>query len=226
MWTKRIEAHAQAMLRREINDTATLQKLRAAKLGKPAHPATTAAFTEFRENRILRAKASGIEYPRACPHCKNTEVIRAGVARDAQRFRCRACDRTFGQSAKALPIRWRLMCHRCGSFDTHNAGPGKSGGRQGYCHLCRLRFTQGGREELDRNGLLLKMRIEMLRLPKDVAAEMQQQAYLDVLEGKGYCWSVELCTPDAWKNTRGEYGEAGSDHPMYRLHNGQAPIEA
>lgn len=235
MWSTRIEAHSREMLKRALQeseklrkrreailnrplrDAENLRKRREAKLGKPAHPETTKAFTEYRESRIKRAKASGIRYPSECPHCEHKEIIRAGETKGGrQRFRCRKCHRSFGLSGKTLKQRWTLMCHRCGSVDVHSAGEGKKGGRRGFCHQCKTAFTQGGSAEMDRNGMLLKMRVDMLRLPKDVAAELYQQAYADVLQGNGYCWLIGLNVPEAWKNARGAYHENGSGQKFYQ----------
>jgi hypothetical protein len=95
-------------------------------------------------------------------------------------------------------------------------GPSPDSGRTGYCAICRKRFIQGGRNELAKYHLLLARRIGELKLPEDVKAEVLQMAYRDVIEGAGYCWTVELRTKEAWRNARGEYGQRGSDDRTYR----------
>jgi transposase-like protein len=216
MWNQRLEAHAAAMLRRSEQSHETKRRRQQQRVS----PATLKAFGEFREQRIATAKASGVFYPKACPHCHNAEVLRAGFKRGIQRYRCRGCNRTFGDPATGgSPIfgrRWKLMCYRCGSFHTQNAGPGAAGGRAGNCLDCHRSFVQGGREEIERGHLLLKLRIELLQLSGEIAAELLQQATLDVLDGRGYCWTVEL---DVGKARRGAHGESwfGSDHPAYQL---------
>jgi len=81
--------------------------------------------------------------------------------------------------------------------------------------------VQGGLKDLQKYHLLLEKRIIDTGLPPDVQAEVLQMAAEDVLIGKGYCWTVELRLKEAWYNTRGEYGQRGSDHPVFRLEQGQ-----
>ncbi len=85
---------------------------------------------------------------------------------------------------------------------------------------CGKGFVQGGRADLARYHLLLEQRVKALKLPQDVAAEVLHQAAQDVIEGKGYCWTVELHTAAAFRECRGTWG-LGSDHPAYREANGQ-----
>jgi hypothetical protein len=113
------------------------------------------------------------------------------------------------------PVLVRLICYRCGA-EGRNMGPSPNSGRTGWCAVCRKRFIQGGRTELAKYHLLLERRISESKLPGDVQAEALQMAYRDVIEGAGYCWSVELRTREAWRNARGEYGQRGSDDRTYR----------
>ncbi len=64
-----------------------------------------------------------------------------------------------------------------------------------------------------------------LNLPGDVEAEVLQIATMDVLTGKGYCWTVDLDAKEAWRNCRGEYGQRGSDHPQFREQMGQTKAD-
>jgi hypothetical protein len=95
-------------------------------------------------------------------------------------------------------------------------GPSPHSGRTGWCAACRKRFIQGGRNELAKYHLLLERRVNDLKLPDDVKAEAIQMAYRDVIEGAGYCWTVDLRTKEAWRNARGEYRQFGSDDRTYR----------
>lgn len=169
-------------------------------------------------------------YP-ACPHCKHSAgTIRAGHAKGIQRYRCVTCRRTFSGPSVVVrlePCDYDLICYHCGSKDAARIGRGHSKSRTGrlaLCHTCGRKFVQGGLHDLQRCHLVLEDRISRTGLPADVGAEVLQMAYTDVLEGKGYCWSVDLRVKEAWFNTRGEYRQMGSDHPEYRKHNGQKMV--
>lgn len=117
-----------------------------------------------------------------------------------------------------------LLCYRCGGTDAEALGVSPNSGRIGKCRKCTKRFTQGGRNELAKYHLVLEARVRGLGLPREVEAEAMQLAVRDVIEGKGYCWSVAIRQADAWRAVRGEYGQRGSDHPEYRRQQGQGPI--
>lgn len=165
-----------------------------------------------------------------CPDCDgatSVNTIRAGFARNIQRFRCRLCRRTFSGPTvliKLEPYDYEMVCYHCGNNDVNRIGKGYSKsrtGRMGFCNKCKRRFVQGGLKDLQKYHLLLEKRIIDVGLPTDVEAEVLQLAAEDVLIGKGYCWSVKLRLKEAWYNTRGEYGQRGSDHPVFRLEQGQ-----
>lgn len=155
-------------------------------------------------------------YP-LCPRCNGSNVIRRGVPNGLQQYRCKDCKRNFAGRGVRLqePVAVKLICYRCGGMGT-NLGPSPNSGRTGYCAACRKRFIQGGRNELAKYHLLLERRIGELKMPDDVKAEVLQMAYRDVIEGAGYCWSVEFRTKEAWRNARGEYRQFGSDDRTYR----------
>jgi hypothetical protein len=155
-------------------------------------------------------------YP-LCPRCHGTNVIRRGRPHGLQNYRCKDCLRNFmGRGVRLQEaVLVKLICYRCGA-EGRNMGPSANSGRTGYCAICRKRFIQGGRNELAKYHLLLERRIGDLKLPQDVKAEVLQMAYRDVIEGAGYCWTVELRMKEAWRNARGEYGQRGSDDRTYR----------
>lgn len=170
-----------------------------------------------------------LEHMPECPRCQGTQVKRAGLARGRQVYHCHDCNRKFmGRGFRLLGPTTetpKLLCYRCGNTDTKNLGPAADSGRTGFCPQCDKRFIQGGRNELAKYHLLLEKRVKDLKLPKDVEAEAVQMAFRDVIEGKGYCWTVELRKADAFKAARGEYGQRGSDHPEFRKHQGQKYVE-
>lgn len=155
-------------------------------------------------------------YP-LCPRCNGANVIRRGVPSGLQQYRCKDCNRNFAGRGVRLQeaVLVKLICYRCGA-EGRNMGPSPDSGRTGWCASCRKRFIQGGRNELAKYHLLLDRRIGELKLPDDVKAEVLQMAYRDVIEGAGYCWTVEFRTKEAWRNARGEYGQRGSDDRTYR----------
>jgi hypothetical protein len=164
-----------------------------------------------------------------CTRCQGNEVKRAGLdARGKQRYRCRPCNRSFGgpcvqvvDSGKS----YNLICYRCGAEHCKGLGQSAASGRLGFCSRCRQRFIQGGRNDLARYHLLLEHRIAERKLPDDVAAELLQISYMDVITGAGYCWTVPLREKDAWKVARGEWGQKGSDHPKFRQQMGQSKYD-
>ena len=166
-------------------------------------------------------RTHAFEYP-LCPRCDSGNVKRAGFADGIQRFRCLDCRRTFSgviSNIRELPAQVPLICHRCGGYDVQPIASGKGRGR---CRVCNKLFTQGGPRELDRNRALLMMRVDALEAPDDVRAAVLVQACLDVLEGRGYCWTVELRLKDAWGEVAGGYGrESGQYHPVYRAAVGE-----
>lgn len=170
-----------------------------------------------------------MEHMPLCPRCNSDQVKRAGFANGRQQYKCHDCTRRFmGQGFRLVGPKTEsvtLMCFRCGSTDVKSLGISPVSGRTGLCRPCKHRFIQGGRNELAKYHLLLEKRVADLKLPKDVAAEALQLAFKDVIEGKGYCWTVEIRHKDAWKAVRGEFGQRGSDHPEFRLQNGQRIIE-
>lgn len=183
--------------------------------------ANAAAESKAAVSVVSPGKVSRISYPSKCPHCESQTIIRKGLGRNKQRYGCCSCGRTFGSYG---PDRFdfNFMCYRCGGGDIQDRGPRQTGGRTGYCLACKRKFVQGGKGDLQFHHLLLRCRVDALPISSEFKAEMLQQAMLDVLEGRGYCWTVELDTKAAFKATRGEYGQQGSDHPMYRMHNGQS----
>lgn len=158
-----------------------------------------------------------------CPRCQSKDTMKKGRSSIGKQMHwCRDCSRHFIGKMKWVPRGTDngLMCFRCGGYNVFGQGSKNHNGRAGYCRDCRRYFTQGGREDYERYHLLLEMRVKALRLPSDVSAELLQAAVVDVLSGKGYCWTVDLCVTEAFAAARGDYG-LGSDHPMYRLQNGQ-----
>lgn len=171
-------------------------------------------------------------YP-PCPRCNGAtsrNTIRAGFARGIQRFRCLFCRSTFSGGTiviKLEPVTFPLICYHCGGKGKpFGRGQNRSRtGRMSWCQDCKRKFVQGGLKDLQKYHLVIEKRIAELKLPKDVASEVLQTASVDVLAGKGYCWSVELKAKEAWRDCRGEFGQRGSDHPAFRAQNGQPRIE-
>ena len=168
-----------------------------------------------------------VPYPK-CQRCNNSPgTIRAGFANGIQRYRCVYCRGTFTGPIiviKLEPCDYKIICYHCGSANTNRLGRGMSKSRTGrlaLCNNCNRKFVQGGLHDLQKYHLVLEERIANLHVPEDVQSEILQMAYVDVLAGKGYSWSVELKIKEAWRNARGEYGQKGSDHPQFRLQAGQ-----
>lgn len=179
--------------------------------------------------RTFRDPSKRTAYP-PCPRCNGSRLegtIRAGLARGIQRFRCLQCRGTFSGPTVVVKLEeqdYEMICYHCGSKNTKRQGRGSNEtrtGRMGLCLSCDKKFVQGGVKDLQKYHLLLEKRIIELDLPEDVEAEVLQTATMDVLIGKGYCWSVELKTSDAFRNVRGEWGQRGSDHPKFREQMGQ-----
>lgn len=78
----------------------------------------------------------------------------------------------------------------------------------------------GGPDEIQENLAILERRVRARTPDADIRDELLQMACLDVLDGGWTCESVRLQFEKARRNARGNRVK-GSDHPMYRLHNGQ-----
>lgn len=183
--------------------------------------------------KTIRDPSKRTAYP-PCPHCNGSRpegTIRAGIAAGIQRYRCQQCRKTFSGPTVRIrlePQDYKMICYHCGSHKTKRIGKGVSdsrSGRMGLCLGCGKKFVQGGLKDLQKYHLLLEKRIIDLKLPDEVEAEVLQIAVMDVLAGKGYCWTVELKTKEAWRNCRGEYKQKGSDHPAFKEQQGQAKYE-
>lgn len=192
---------------------------------------------ESLSERPPRAKAVSIKYPEKCPRCSHAEVVRAGTTGSASRrqmFRCKKCNSTFVNLNDGLGVKrkeFNLLCHRCGGVDVENRGPGRrrdsggGGGRQGYCFTCKKGFLQGGVHHLNKHLSELELRVRSTGLPADIRSEVLQDASIRVINGEGYVHNIELRVPAAYRESRGKYGEKGSSHPVFRLHQGQPPFE-
>lgn len=181
------------------------------------------------KGRTIRDPSKRTGYP-ACPHCSNSRpegTIRAGMSRGIQRYRCLQCRATYSGPTVTVRLEkqdYSMICYHCGSSKTERLGRSTNEsrtGRVGRCLACSKTFIQGGLKDLQKYHLLLEKRVIDLGLPNDVEAEVLQTAYTDVLTGKGYCWTVELKTKEAWRNCRGEWGQRGSDDPAFREQQGQ-----
>lgn len=186
---------------------------------------------EGRQQHPRWKSPEGIEYPKECPRCHHDKIVRAGFVRSSQNqmFRCKACNSTFVNPEKKTvkPITdFNLVCHRCWGKNTENRGPGKKekGGRQGFCFTCNKGFTQGGKHHLEKNYSTLEQRVKQLGLSKDVELEVLQDAALRVLKGEGYVHNIPLQKSAAFREVYGEFGQMGSDHRVFKLHNDQ-PFE-
>jgi hypothetical protein len=187
------------------------QQRKAAVLARRASQ-TVREITELPGRRVMFP----CEYP-PCPGCASEHVIRAGVTRGEQRYRCRECNRTYYGDVKLVVHRHgiALRCHRCGTAGTQRgAEPRPHSGLTGWCPQCRRVFTQGGRRHLDDSLVVLLNRIKELGLPPDVRDEVYAQAALDVLEGRGYTFDIPLDARAGFARARGGFG-SGSDHPVF-----------
>jgi transposase-like protein len=152
-----------------------------------------------------------------CPHCGG-DSIRAGVHKGEQRFRCKACNRTYYSEAALRPVDAgiTLVCCRCGGGNCAFRGAaGRAGsGIMGRCHDCQKNFTQGGRHHLDTTLALLIRRLQALDVGPHVRAEVYAHAAVAVLQGVGYTWSVPLDVAGANQRLGKEtWGDRGSEHP-------------
>jgi hypothetical protein len=181
----------------------------------------------------LQDPAKRVHFP-PCPRCNGARpegTIRAGFAKGIQRYRCLQCRSTFSGPTVVVKLEvqdYVMICYHCGSEKTKRQGKSSNNtrtGRMGLCLSCNRKFVQGGKKDLQKCHLILEKRINDLKLPKDVALEVLQTATVDVLIGKGYCWSVELKTKEAFRNVRGEYAQRGSDHPKFREQMGQSKYD-
>lgn len=138
-----------------------------------------------------------------CPYCPehDSNVVKRNIAKRArglpkQVYHCRTCRKFFTGACRDVsldkPKALTLMCYRCGTMSKYTDRRGTIGGQRGYCHQCRRYFVQGGILELNRCHLLLFKRVQELDLPSDVAAEMYNEAASLVLNGDGYCWTIDL----------------------------------
>lgn len=191
----------------------------------------TAAITRRANQHIIevdlppgRRLLFPFKYP-PCPRCQSEHVIRGGMHRGEQRYRCLKCRRSFYGNVRLLICHHdvQLVCHRCGSPGTSRGSAQRPrSGLVGWCSVCSKRFTQGGPRQLDLGMAVLIERVHAQGAPPDVHEELFAQACLDVLEGFGYPWNVLLNVKAAFRRARGGWG-LGSDHPEYRRQNGQQP---
>lgn len=209
-------------VRKPIKSTRRLQAL----LDNERRRALARARRERRETQeanvvdvaVLPGKVRRIDmsvYPQ-CPHCGG-QSIRAGVWKGEQRFRCKACNRTYYTDVviRAVDADITLVCCRCGGGRCAFRGAaGRAGsGIMGRCHDCNKNFTQGGRYHLDHTLALLVQRIQALAVPPDLRAEVYAQAAINVLQGIGYTWNIPLDVAGARKQLSKEtWGDLGSHH--------------
>lgn len=184
----------------------------------------------YRTARRPRGRPKGVPAYKGirpeCPHCGGYAIKRAGFSHhkdgvSVQRWKCGECGRSFNGPGFRIkdqrPI--NLVCYRCGRENCNSSGKVNSGaGRVGICPTCKRSFTQGGREDLTKYHLVLETRIREKNLPDKVERELLQLAYMDVLEGFGYCWNVPLRISDAKRLAYGEYKEVG-EHSIFRRQN-------
>lgn len=164
------------------------------------------------KGRLVGSRNFPFDYP-PCPHCDSPSVIRAGIHKGEQRFRCRSCTRSFGGNMKIVrkAREFEVRCHRCGGLDTRGISTSQRAysGWIGYCNVCRKRFTQGGRHHLDNTMCLLLQRVKALGLPRPLEEAVYQQACLEVLQGFAYTWNVRLDVPRAKAEVLGEFQSPG-----------------
>lgn len=155
-----------------------------------------------------------------CKKCDSAQIVRAGVDKGVQRYRCKDCGVSFaGAPLKLHLVRCgQLLCFRCGGVNCQGKGYNyQRGTRIGYCLDCRQYFRQGGRPDLQQYHLCLLERCKQAADGNDeLATALFGLAAEDVLDGKGYCWNVELRIKDARKEMYAdkEYRShpRGSDH--------------
>jgi len=147
-------------------------------------------------------KSASLGYP-PCPQCEQHNAKKNGFNRGKQRYQCRVCGAKFIETSDIEREAILGTCFRCGRDDCRTWSAGKCR-RLGFCESCERTFTHGGSEDFERYHLLLKQRCRQEQLPADIEAEILQMATVDVLEGRGYCWNVELKIRDAWRAVRGD----------------------
>lgn len=161
-----------------------------------------------------RVPKQPMAYPQ-CPHCKG-DSMRAGKVDGEQRYRCKTCRRTYYLEIAIRPVDAgvTLSCYRCGSTACafHGAGARPGSGLVGFCNVCRKRFTQGGREHLERTQVLLLDRLKEARLGLEIFSDVYAQAVADVLQGIGYTWNVPLDVPASKARLYKGFKEFGSTH--------------
>lgn len=199
---------------RRLNALLDNEHRRAAQAARAARRAAQQANAVDVVTTLGRVPKQPVPYPE-CPHCHG-ESIRAGKVDGEQRYRCKSCRRTYYLEALIRPVDAgvTLSCYRCGSeaCDFKGAGGRPGSGLVGWCRECGKRFTQGGREHLERTGVLLIQRLRALKLDMDLYADVHAQAAADILQGIGYTWNVPLDVPAARKRLYKGFGEAGSTH--------------
>jgi transposase-like protein len=148
----------------------------------------------------LRKQHKTIKAPRydlpPCARCDSRLVRKDGIKRDRQHYWCGKCLRSFSEATKPAEPPVLLLCYRCGSTDCRPRQRNRTnrGGLWALCLTCRRYFNQGGRTELNRNHIILRKRVDAVPTTAQIREELFQQAAVDVLDGKGYCWNVSLNT--------------------------------
>jgi hypothetical protein len=247
MWTKRLEKHAQWMrsgrrrrghggdggakaseARRAAGDRLRASQIVVTTVEMPSLPLEIEPAALPPRQRLGRPKGSRTipseAYP-ICPRCDGSSVIRRGRAHGIQRYRCKACSTTFSGAGVVVQKEPspELLCYRCGeTARIKSLGRALNSGWSGWCGRCGRQFTQGGRNELARYHLLLERRIAELSLPADVEEELRQMAYVDVIRGEGYCWTVPLRKADAFKAVRGNWQTVGAVKRYQLITEGRA----
>jgi len=153
-----------------------------------------------------------------CPRCTGVAVKIGFTPKGTQRWLCenKRCKKKFVLNSKFSHRTFPLLCSRCRSKNvtSHQYGY-RFGGWKGYCKVCKKHFTQGGKRELSRNIQILKDRVAATGYFPEAKEELFQQAYVDILRGKGYCDTVKLNRKQAVLMVNGTPG-LGSDHPVFR----------
>lgn len=171
-----------------------------------------------------REDCAGLAYP-SCPKCNSDQIMRYGITRATrqQRFRCKLCRAQWTpgyqiQSRVRGPQGTFLPCDKVSVPVAE-----KDSGIEAGLYLERMPLP-GGPVDLEKNLPILERRVRACQLTANIKEELLQIACLDVLERRGSCESVKLRISKAKKAVL-VYG-MGSDHPAYRLHNGQAWLQA
>jgi hypothetical protein len=151
----------------------------------------------------LRKQHKTIKTPRydlpPCARCDSRLVRKDGIKRDRQHYWCGKCLRSFSEATEPDRLPVSLVCYRCGSKDCRlrQRNRNRRAGLCAMCLVCKKYFIQGGRTELDRNHLILRKRVDDVPTTSQIREELFQQAAIDVLAGRGYCWNVSLNTIQA-----------------------------